>query len=214
MLFIRDAPKGARAGPQPLRLSAPGTPSKTAAESEVAPFAPSGETAEALSRWFREQVQPHDGRLKAWLRGSFPSVRDVDDVVQESYLRIWKTRAARPIRSAKSFLFVIARNLAINVLRRQRVSPVIFDGDLAGSDVLMDEPSAAELLTEREKMELLSDALVALPARTRAIFILHKLEGQSQAGVACQLGITEKAVEHQVARAIRLCEAFIRSRGF
>jgi DNA-directed RNA polymerase specialized sigma24 family protein len=60
------------------------------------------------ARWFAEEVLPHDRALRGYLRGSFPAVRDVEDVVQESYLRIWRTRAAQPIRSARGFLFRIA----------------------------------------------------------------------------------------------------------
>lgn len=163
--------------------------------------------------WFKQEVHSHDGQLRNYLQRKFPSVRDVDDVVQDSYLRIWKARAAHPIASAKSFLFTIARHLAINVLRRQSIAPVIFDGDLADSIVSMDETSAVELLTEQEKIDLLGDALVALPSRTRAIFILHKFEGLSQADVARRLGCTEKAVEHQVARGVQLCGKYLRSRG-
>ena len=40
------------------------------------------------ARWFKEEVHSLDTRLKSYLRGSFPSV-DVEDVVQESYLRTW-----------------------------------------------------------------------------------------------------------------------------
>jgi hypothetical protein len=53
-------------------------------------FAP---PAAALRAWFAEEVQPHDAQLKAYLRGAFPAVRDVEDVVQESYLRVWRARA-------------------------------------------------------------------------------------------------------------------------
>jgi len=62
------------------------------------------------ARWFEEQVQPQGAQLKSYLRGSFPSIEDVDDIVQESYLRIWKARAAQPIESARAFLFRVARN--------------------------------------------------------------------------------------------------------
>lgn len=164
--------------------------------------------------WFKVEVHAHDGQLKSWLRGQFPSVRsEVDDVVQESYLRIWKTKTERPILSAKSFLFTIARNLAINLLRRGKVAPMEANRDLDSLSVLDNGPTAVELLTEHEKMEVLSDALVALPARTRAIFILHKFEGLPQAVVARQLGVSEKSVEYQVARGLRLCEEFFRARG-
>src|SRR5580693_2470646 len=56
-------------------------------------------------RWFTEEVHPHEPSLRAYLNGSFPTVRDLDDVVQESYLRIWQARAAYPIGSARAFLF-------------------------------------------------------------------------------------------------------------
>jgi hypothetical protein len=49
------------------------------------------------ARWFAEEVQPHEASLRAYMRGAFPMVRDVDDVVQESYLRVWRARAAQPI---------------------------------------------------------------------------------------------------------------------
>ena len=42
----------------------------------------------------------------------------MDDVVQESYLRLWKARAAQEISSTKAFLFTVARRFAINVLRK------------------------------------------------------------------------------------------------
>lgn len=164
-------------------------------------------------RWFKEEVHPHDAHLKSWLRGRFPSVRDAEDVVQDSYLRIWKARASRPIADAKSFLFTIARHLAINLLIRESKNPVVFDGDLADSTVSIDGRSALEILTDQEKIDLLGDALVALPSRTRVIFILHKFEGLPQAEIARRLGCSEKAVEHQVARGFQLCEKFLHRRG-
>lgn len=65
-------------------------------------------------QWFKDEVQPHDTSLRAYVRGRFPGLRDVDDVVQESFLRIWQARARQPIQSARAFLFRIARVHALN----------------------------------------------------------------------------------------------------
>ncbi len=170
--------------------------------------------AQTPDQWFAQEVYPHGGQLKAHLRGAYPGMRDVDDVVQESFLRIWKARAAQPIHSAKAFLFKVARHLALDLVRRDRISPVTAAGDLAGLPVLEDRPSAVEILTEQEKISLVGDAVVALPARTRAIIILHKFQGLTQAEVARQLGCTEKAVERQVAHGVELCGKYLRSRGY
>jgi hypothetical protein len=51
------------------------------------------------SRWFAEQVQPHEGMLRAWLRSRFPTENDVDDVVQEAYARVLEARATTAIDS-------------------------------------------------------------------------------------------------------------------
>src|SRR5688500_14989442 len=42
------------------------------------------------TRWFVDEVHTHDIALKRYLRSSFPALHDVEDIAQESYLRIWK----------------------------------------------------------------------------------------------------------------------------
>lgn len=165
------------------------------------------------ARWFSEQVQPHEGSLRAYLRGSFPAVRDVDDVVQESFLRVWRARAAQPVRSARAFLFRIARNLALDRVRRERSTPVAAVGDLAAVRVLDLGPSAAQTVDTREKLRLLADAIESLPPRCRQVVILRKLQQLPQKEVAARLGLAEKTVEAQLARGIARCEEFLRARG-
>lgn len=165
------------------------------------------------TRWFTAEVQPHDAQLKFYLRGSFPSVRDVDDVVQESYLRIWRARLRRPIRSAKSFLFQVARNLAIDALRRNRTAASESVVDLAAVPVLEDRPDAAAALSRQEKVDLLAAALAALPDRTREIVFLRKFQNTPQKVVAARLGIAERTVETQLAKGMKKCADYLRRHG-
>ena len=99
--------------------------------------------------WFAKEVHPHGAQLKSYLHRAFPSVRDVDDVVQESYLRIWKARAEQPIRSAKGFLFEVARRLAIDFTRHQARSPVDVIPDFGALAVIEDRPGTAEAVSTR-----------------------------------------------------------------
>ena len=73
------------------------------------------------SRWFAEEVLPHEPKLRAWLRGRFPGVTDADDLVQEAYARLMQAYATGPIACPRAFLFVTARNLALNYLRHRRI---------------------------------------------------------------------------------------------
>ena len=115
----------------------------------------------ALAEWFAEEVQPHGAQLKSYLRSAFPSVRDIDDVVQESYLRIWRTRTAQPIRSAKAFLFEVARRLAIDFTRHQARSPIDAIPDLASLAVMEGRPGVAEAVSTKEEIAWLARPLDA-----------------------------------------------------
>jgi RNA polymerase sigma-70 factor (ECF subfamily) len=165
------------------------------------------------ARWFTEEVHPHDAQLKAYLRGAFPAVRDVDDVVQESYLRVWRVRAAGPIRSARAFLFTVARRLAIDGTRRHLASPVDTIADLAQLRVADEMVDIAGDVEQRERVAFLGDAIARLPDRCRAVFLLHKIEGLSRRETAERLGLAEKTVEVQTARAMERCGEFLRRRG-
>jgi RNA polymerase sigma factor (sigma-70 family) len=167
----------------------------------------------SVSKWFDEEVHPHDAQLKAYLRNAFPSLRDVNDITQESYLRVWKARAAHPIESAKAFLFTVARRLAIKTARKNRDAPVEFVGDFSALRLMDDRRNPAEAFSYKEKVELLAEALALLPARCREIVILRKLRCLPQKEVADQLGLSERTVENQLARGIRRCEAFFDEPG-
>ena len=166
------------------------------------------------SRWFTEEVQPHESSLRSYLKGSFPTVRDVDDLVQESYLRLLKARAAHPIQCARAFLFGIARRLAVDVIRKERrttAHEVVVDFGLL--DVVEDKADAAETTSARQEIALLAEALHSLPPRCRAVMILRKLDQLSHREIAQRLGISVSTVEAQIFRGMEKCTQHLRSRG-
>jgi RNA polymerase sigma-70 factor (ECF subfamily) len=165
------------------------------------------------SKWFSEVVHPHDSSLKAYIRGSFPTVRDVDDLVQESYLRVWKRQTAKPIESVKSFLFTVARHLALGTLRRERRSPIFDLVDLDTASVIDDRPGVAEMACTREEIDFLFAAISTLSNRTCEVYLLRKFERLSQKEIAVRLGISANTVEVHVARANKHCTEFLRRRG-
>jgi RNA polymerase sigma-70 factor (ECF subfamily) len=120
---------------------------------------------------------------------------------------------ATPIRSAKSFLFKIARHLAIDSLRHGARNPIDSVADFAQLAVLDTRPDAAEAAVTSEELELLLDAIESLPARCREIVILRKLRGLSQKEIALRMGITERTVEVQGTKGLDRCEEFLRHRG-
>jgi RNA polymerase sigma factor (sigma-70 family) len=166
------------------------------------------------ARWFSENVLPHEVSLRAYLRRRVAGLAEVDDVVQETFLRILRARRGRPIRSIRGFVFSVAQRLVVDAVRSVRRrgihEPVTENRAL---NVITEERNAAELVSLRQELELLAEAIDALPRRCREIVILRKLEGLSHREIAERLGLSPETVQVQVGRGMRRCSAFLRSRG-
>jgi RNA polymerase sigma-70 factor (ECF subfamily) len=170
---------------------------------------PSPDTA----RWFAEEVEPHEPMLRAWLQHRFPTRNDVDDLVQESYARLLRARAAGPVRNARNYLFATARNAAIDLFRRERCLPTESIEENPASFVLDVGADVVETVGRNQELEILRSAMQALPHRCRQVFTLRKLYGLSHREIAAQLGISERTVEAQINKAMLRCAAHLRAHG-
>lgn len=175
----------------------------------VAPVPPSD-----ANQWFAQEVHPHGPQLKAYLQGSFPELRhDAEDVVQESFLWLWKEKTTKPIRSVRGLLYTVAKHIALNVLRHQRRSPISAVSSLDSLGALEDRPDAADVLSYQEKVEILTDIIAALPERRRVILTLCKFRKLSAQEVAGQLGLDLRTVENHLYRAVRQCREKLQAKG-
>lgn len=181
------------------------------------PIIPSDESAEARAaeraRWFAAEVQPYRSSLREYVRAAFPTLGDAEDVVQESFFRLWRLKTETQIRSAKAFLFTVARNIALDTVRRARVSPVFAVPDLAALPVMEEGADVRGAASRSEDVALLAEALQTLPPRCREIIILRKFQNLPQKEVAARLGISELTVQEQVYRGLRRMEKFLTKRG-
>lgn len=156
---------------------------------------------------------PHEPKLRAWLRARFPALGDMDDVVQESYARLVQAHATGPVACPRAFLFVTARNLALNHLRHQRVERPEGTAEIDALTVADERAGIPEALAQAEDFQVLIRAIQSLPGRCRQIVTLRKIYGLSQKEVAARLGIAEHTVEAQGGIGLRKCVEYFRRHG-
>lgn len=166
-----------------------------------------------LARWFSKEVQPHEPALRAYLRRHFPSLSDIDDIVQETYARLVRARAAGRVTDARPYLFATARNAACDLFRRSKIISIAGLAEIEHLPVVEEGPGTREALAHAQEVEILRDAIGALPARCRQVLTLCKLHGLPHREVARQLGISEHTVNAQVALGVLRCRDFLRARG-
>lgn len=129
---------------------------------------------------------------------------DVEDIVQETYLRICKVAIAEEIRYPRSYVYRTARNLALDSIKRAdnaRTASWNEDVDYAGarSDAVINQ------IESNEEFGHFCESVLRLPLQARRVFVLKKVYGFSQREIAADLDISESTVEKHVALAIRRC---------
>lgn len=165
------------------------------------------------SRWFENEVQPHEPALRAYLRRQFPSLRDIDDIVQHAYARILQAHRGGEVGLPRAYLFVTARHAVLDLFRRDRIIFTEAIAELQGSSVDRGETDAAETASHAQELAILDEAIASLPERCRDVFVLRRLHGFSRREIAGRLGISEHTVNAQLAIGIVRCRRFLLARG-
>lgn len=165
------------------------------------------------AQWFVAEVKPHEPALRAFLHREYPALSDIDDVVQESFLKTLVAKQRGKLTSVRGFLFTVASHASVSFFRkRKRLSPIPVS-ELPALRVLVDDVDVLENVCSQEELALVADAIAELPGRCREVAMLRLLRGLDCATIARQLGISEPTVRVQLARAMKKSADYLRARG-
>jgi len=138
---------------------------------------------------------------------------EVEDIVQETYVRICQIENKDHINSPKSFMFKMARNLALDYQKQSNVRLVDGVDDMGELELLLSEYNNDEMydnaVTNRE-FSCFCNAVRELPVQCRKVFVLKKVYGYSQREIAEQLTISESTVEKHISMGLKRCTLFMR----
>ena len=122
-----------------------------------------------------------------------------EDAVQQALINAHDAlQRTDEVRHLRSWLYRIAHNSALNVLRAVR-DDVPLDAASGAAAVAEDGPAATFERSERFRATV--DALQELPERQRAALVLRELEGRSHEEIAETLGVTSGAARQHLMRA-------------
>jgi len=158
----------------------------------------------SLDDWFANEILVHEGALMRYLQRCWYQRDEIPDLRQDIYVRVYEAAAKARPAMPKSFMFTVARHLMTDRLRRARVVSIDAVGDIDALNVLIDDISPERRLGARQELQRLAEALDRLPPRCRQVMWLRRVEDLSQKAVAAHMGISEKTVEKQVAKGMRL----------
>ncbi|MBS0416128.1 MAG: sigma-70 family RNA polymerase sigma factor [Proteobacteria bacterium] len=141
-------------------------------------------------------------RLRRYFSKRVPPA-EVDDLVQEVFLRMQVHGAGGRIEHMEGYLFSVAGSVLADRARRSAVRHGSAHTALEETHHPTEDLTPERVLLDREALNLVVDAIVDLPARTREVFVLHRFEEMSCGAIAAQLGITVSGVEKHIMKALR-----------
>lgn len=130
---------------------------------------------------------------------------EVEDILQEAFLRCYEADGVRPVEHPSSYLLKTAINLAINhSSRAERRLTCSIEVALPDSEPMSDFDLEQQAI-HRERLALYCRAVAELPLQCRRVFLLKKVYGLRQSEIASYLGISENTVEKHIAKGLLHC---------
>jgi RNA polymerase sigma-70 factor (ECF subfamily) len=153
---------------------------------------------------FRQLFDTYHSRLYSL---SFQMLRDSDkakDAVQEVFIKLWNNREKISVtHSLEAYLKRSVINTTLNVIENEKRHSFLSLFN-PSSVALVDRQNQTLIDNADELRQTIDKAILSLPARTRAVFVLVRIEQMSYDQVSESLQISNKAVEKEMMKALRL----------
>ncbi len=159
--------------------------------------------SEILERMFKE----HGGALRSFLRARIGSGVDIDDVVQEVFLRLAKMDdlfdSLSPCSgSNRSFILTAANNMVVDMERRKAVRKK-YNADHSDQEKQrVTEITPEKIAEESEQLEMINRVIMDMRPNWRRVLILNRLENKSYRQLAGEMGVSVKQIEKYMSRAL------------
>jgi RNA polymerase sigma-70 factor (ECF subfamily) len=145
----------------------------------------------------------HAHEVSAFIRGRWPREQDVDDILQESFLRLSQVSNPETILNPRAFLFTTASNMAVDRHRRQKTRERYVEPNADFENLSNDCLSPERQSEAHQALDRFTEWLDELPELQRHAFVLYRIEGCSHAEIAVRFGISISSSERYVKYAMK-----------
>lgn len=148
--------------------------------------------------WFRDVFNSNYENILNYLYYLSGDMELSEDLAQDVFIKLWDKSDRINHATLKAFLYTLAKNSFLKSLRRKKIDMRFRSGYL--DKVELESPEY--LMELREFDHTLQQTIASLPEKCRVVYLMSRIDGMSNAQIAENLGVTVKAVEKQMTRAI------------
>ena len=147
---------------------------------------------------FEKVFKTYAKDLKRFLFFKYKDLETAEDVMQDSFIKLWQNCANVPLEKVKSYLFTIANNQFLNIKKHEQV---VRKNNFRHTKHSTNE-SPEFLLIEEEYLIKIENAIASLSEKQREVFVMSKIEKKKYKEIAQLLNISIKAVEKRMHNAL------------
>lgn len=137
-----------------------------------------------------------------FIRGMLKDEGMAEDVAQNIFMKLWVNRFnMSPNTSLRSYLCVLARNEALNILRSKRNTSIVLQPDVQEPKVF--EPAVEDWYNYVETNARLRSDIEAMPPQRRTIFKMSRYDNLSNMEIAVRLNLSVRTVEKHIELALK-----------
>lgn len=126
-----------------------------------------------------------------------------EEVASDVLFILWQRRAELPlVQNVHSYAFIIARNLSLNIIKKNAKSDVVSINDIS-IDIFLDNETPEQILISSELKNQIEHSINQLPPKGKLVFKLIKEDGFSYKEVAEILNISVKTVDAHLVAALK-----------
>ena len=142
--------------------------------------------------------------------------KEVEDIVQETYVRVCQVGNQDRIRDPRAYLFRTARNLALDHVKRSESRLTVgADLDALSEEALLSppetDPTHAQAASD-EEFALFCEAVRSLPRQCRRAFVLKKVYGYTLKEIMAEMDLGRPTVETHIVNGTKRCVQYLRER--
>jgi RNA polymerase sigma-70 factor (ECF subfamily) len=134
---------------------------------------------------------------------------EVDDLIQEAYAKLASLPEDIRIAYPKAYLYQITKRLINDHIRHSTVISIEALAEAAQLSVLEAGFTPERILSGRQELDRLYQAIASLPDPCRAVFVMRKFDDMPQKVIAAELQISENMVEKRMSRALRIIMEYL-----
>jgi len=134
----------------------------------------------------------------------------IEDIVQETYVRVCQFEKKQTISYPKTFMFKTARNLALDFIKRaESVKTTQVEDEEAFNAIVAWDDDPYDRASSNHDFAMFCQAVRQLPVKTRRVYVLKKVYGYSQKEIAERLKIAESTVEKHISIGAKRCAKYM-----